>query len=86
MTNPLSHKCENYSEPDQLRGDLYSKNNVSKYKQLLILSINLQIIVPSSSGIAFFSFRFSNDIYKCLNVASGDEFFLQKIWALKTQW
>ena len=41
MTNPLSHKCENYSEPDQLRGDLYSKNNVSKYKQLLILCINL---------------------------------------------
>ena len=41
MTNPLSHKCENYSEPGQLRGDLDSKNNVSKYKQLLILFVNL---------------------------------------------
>ena len=56
--NPLPHKCENYSEPDQLRGDLYSKNNVTKCKQLLILCINLQIVVPSSSGIAFFSFSF----------------------------
>ena len=36
MTNPLSHKCDNYSEPDQLRGDSDSKKYVSKYKQLLI--------------------------------------------------
>ena len=41
MTNPPSHRCENYFEPDQLRGDLDSKNNVSKYKQLLILFVNL---------------------------------------------
>ena len=39
MTNPPSHRCENYFEPDQLRGDLDSKNNVSKYKQLLILFV-----------------------------------------------
>ena len=35
MTNPLSHKYDNYSEPDQLRGDS-DKKYVSKYKQLLI--------------------------------------------------
>ena len=28
MTYPLSHKCKYYSEPDQLSGDLDSKNNV----------------------------------------------------------
>ena len=34
----------------------------------------------------FFPSHFSNGIYKCLNVISGDEPFLQKIWATKTQW
>ena len=77
MTNPLSHKCENDSEPDQLIGDSDSKKHVNKYKQL-ILSVNLQIIVLSSSGNALFSFLFFlNDIYKCLKVASGKELFLQ---------
>ena len=32
MTNTLSHRCEYYFEPDQLRGDLDSKNNVSKQR------------------------------------------------------
>ena len=32
MTNTPSHRCENYFEPDQLRGDLDSKNNVSKQR------------------------------------------------------
>ena len=41
MNNTLSHRYEYYFEPDQLRGDLDSKNNVSKYKQLLILFVNL---------------------------------------------
>ena len=41
MTNPLSHKCENYSEPDQLIDDLGSEKYVSNYKQLPILSVNL---------------------------------------------
>ena len=31
MTNPLSHKCENDSEPDQLIGDSDSKKHVNKY-------------------------------------------------------
>ena len=26
----------------------------------------------------FFSSHFSNDLYECLNVISGDEFFLKK--------
>ena len=56
MTNPPSHRCENYFEPDQLRGDLDSKNNVSKYKQLLILFVNLQITVLSFPENALFSF------------------------------
>ena len=34
----------------------------------------------------FFPSHFSNDIYECLNVISGDEFFLQKIWAPKSKW
>ena len=34
----------------------------------------------------FFPSHFSNGIYECLNVISGDELFLQKIWAPKTQW
>ena len=39
-----------------------------------------------SLKMLFFPSHFLNDIYKCLNVTSGDEFFLQKIWASKTQW
>ena len=56
MTNPPSHRCENYFEPDQLRGDLDSKNNVSKYRELLILFVNLQITVLSFPENALFSF------------------------------
>ena len=33
----------------------------------------------------FFPSHFSNDIYKCLNVTSGDEFFLKRNGAPKTQ-
>ena len=60
MTSPLSHKYENYSEPGWLRGDLHSKNNVSKYKQPLILFCKL---INNCSqflriGCAIFSFSF----------------------------
>ena len=58
MTNPLPHKCDNYSEPDHLRGDSDSKKYVSKYKQLLIPFCKLVNNVLSSSGNARFSFSF----------------------------
>ena len=79
MTSPLSHKYENYSEPGWLRGDLHSKNNVSKYKQPLILFCKLINNCSQFLRIMlFFPSHFSNDIYECLNVISGDEFFLKK--------
>ena len=79
MTSPLSHKYENYSEPGWLRGDLHSKNNVSKYKQPLILFCKLINNCSQFLRIMlFFPSHFSNDIYESLNVISGDEFFLQK--------
>ena len=84
MTNPPSHKCENYSEPNQLREDLDSEKYFSKYQQLLILSVDLKIIVLSSSGNALF-FLFIFQII-CLNVVSGEEFFSQKVWTPKIKW
>ena len=84
MTNPPSHKCENYSEPNQLREDLDSEKYFSKYQQLLILSVDLKIIVLSSLGNALFSFSFFK-LYICLNVVSGEEFFSQKVWTPKIQ-
>ena len=74
MTNSPSHKCENYSEPNQLREDLDSEKYFSKYQQLMILSVDLKIIVLSSLGNALFSFSFFK-LYICLNVVSGEEFF-----------
>ena len=85
MTNPPSHKCENYSEPNQLKEDLDSEKYFSKYQQLMILSVDLKIIVLSSLGNALFSFSFFK-LYICLNVVSGEEFFSQKVWTPKIQW
>ena len=65
VTNPPSHKCENYSERNQLREDLDSEKHFSKYQQLLILSVDLKIIVLSSSGNALFSFLFFK-LYICM--------------------
>lgn len=85
VTNPPSHKCENYSEPNQLREDLDSEKYFSKYQQLMILSVDLKIIVLSSLGNALFSFSFFK-LYICLNVVSEEEFFSQKVWTPKIQW
>ena len=83
MTNPPSHRCENYFEPDQLRGDLDSKNNVSKYRAT---DPFCKLANNCSQFPRKCSFFLLNDIYECLSVTSEDEFFLQKIWASKTQW
>ena len=47
-TNPLSHKCKNFTEPGQLRGDLDNENKLT----ISIISINkhyaIDIADPSS--------------------------------------
>ena len=87
MTNPLSHKCDNYSEPDQLRGDSDSKKYVSKYKQLLIpfckLINNCSQFLRKCS---FFLFIFEMIYIGVWMLHLGTDFSCKKKWAPKTQW
>ena len=59
MTNPLSHKCDNFFVPDQLRGESDSKKFVSRCNQLLIPFCKLVINCSQFLGkCSFFLFIF----------------------------
>ena len=77
MTNPSSQKCENHSEPNQLREDLDSEKYFSKYQQLLILSVDFKIIVLSSPGNALF-FLFIFQIIYMFECCVWGRIFLSK--------
>ena len=77
VTNPSSQKCENHSEPNQLREDLDSEKYFSKYQQLLILSVDFKIIVLSSPGNALF-FLFIFQIIYMFECCVWGRIFLSK--------